>query len=282
MLKLGMHVDNWRHLDVSYEVPCQFAADHDMEYVEFGTIDGDYFIQALGYSPHIPLHSDPLELKAYLDGLGLKVSQLDAAYPMSSPLGQSRGVPYTIRAIQFAHALGCPCVDTTDGGKKPAGYTDKEVMALIKQYYRIVLEWAARYDMIINVEPHGPYTTNPDTMEEILSMFDSPLLRMNLDTGNTFIAGRDPVAFVKRFRDKIAHCHIKDVSADLAAAVRGGQTGIACSVVAIGEGVNADNIAGCIEILKDAHWDGVLSIECEAAPGKMEQSLTWLRKEIAR
>lgn len=282
MLKLGMHVDNWRHLDVSYEVPCQFAADHDMEYVEFGTIDGDYFIQALGYSPHIPLHSDPLELKAYLDGLGLKVSQLDAAYPMSSPLGQSRGVPYTIRAIQFAHALGCPCVDTTDGGKKPAGYTDKEVMALIKQYYRIVLEWAARYDMIINVEPHGPYTTNPDTMEEILTMFDSPLLRMNLDTGNTFIAGRDPVAYVKRFRDKITHCHIKDVSADLAAAVRGGQTGIACSVVAIGEGVNADNIAGCIELLKDNHWDGVLSIECEAAPGKMEQSLTWLRKEIAR
>ena len=282
MLKLGMHVDNWRHLDVSYEVPCQFAADHDMEYVEFGTIDGDYFIQALGYSPHIPLHSDPLELKAYLDGLGLRVSQLDAAYPMSSPLGQSRGVPYTIRAIQFAHALGCPCVDTTDGGKKPAGYTDKEVMALIKQYYRIVLEWAARYDMIINVEPHGPYTTNPDTMEQILTMFDSPLLRMNLDTGNTFIAGRDPVAFVKRFRDKIAHCHIKDVSADLAAAVRGGQTGIACSVVAIGEGVNAENIAGCIELLKDANWDGVLSIECEAAPGKMEQSLTWLRKEIAR
>ena len=65
-MKLGMHVDNWRHCDVSYEVPCQFAKDNDMEYVEFGTIDGDYFIQALGYNPHIPLHSDPLKLKAYL------------------------------------------------------------------------------------------------------------------------------------------------------------------------------------------------------------------------
>ena len=40
MLKLGMHVDNWRHSDVSYEVPCQFAKDHEMEYIEFGTIDG--------------------------------------------------------------------------------------------------------------------------------------------------------------------------------------------------------------------------------------------------
>lgn len=282
MLKLGMHVDNWRHQDVSYEVPCRFAHDHKLEYIEFGTIDGDYFVQALGYNPHIPLHSDPLKLKSYLASMGLKVSQLDAAYPMSSPEGQFRGIPYTLRTIQFAKALGCPCVDTTDGGRKPQGYTDKEVMALMKQYYRVVLEWAERYEMIINVEPHGPYTTNPDTMEQILNFFDSPYLRMNLDTGNTFIAGQDPVKFLRRFRHKVSHCHIKDVSKELAEAVRGGMTGIATSVVAIGEGVNADNIAGCIELLKETKWDGVLSIESEAAPGKIEQSVEWLRKEITR
>ena len=282
MLKLGMHVDNWRHFDVTYEVPCQFAKDHNMEYVEFGTIDGDYFVQALGYNPHIPLHSDPMKLKQYLDSMGLKVSQLDAAYPMSCPEGQYRGIGYTIRTIQFAKALGCPCVDTTDGGKKPEGYTDDEVMALMKQYYRVVLEWAESHDIIINVEPHGPYTTNPDTMEQILNFFDSPYLRLNLDTGNTFIAGQDPVAFLRRFRDKVSHCHIKDVSEELARAVRGGLTGIPTSVVSIGEGVNADNIAGCIELLKKINWDGVLSIESEAAPGKIEQSLEWLRKEIAR
>ncbi len=282
MLKLGMHVDNWRHFDVSYQVPCQFAKDHGLDHVEFGTIDGDYFIQALGYSPHIPLHSDPLLLKRYLDSLGLKMSQLDAAYPMSFPEGQYRGIGYTLRAIQFAKAVGCPCVDTTDGARKPAGYTDDEVMALMKQYYRVVLEWAERYEIIINVEPHGPYTTNPDTMERILSFFDSPYLRLNLDTGNTFIAGQDPVKFLKRFRHKLSHCHIKDVSEALARAARGQETGIASSVVAIGEGVNAENIAGCIEVLKKARWDGVLSIESEAAPGKIEQSIEWLRKEIAR
>ena len=281
MIKLSMHTDNWRHFDVSYDVPCQFARDHKMEYVEFGTIDGDYFVQALGYNPHIPLHSDPMKLKGYLDSMGLKVSQLDAAYPMSCPEGQYRGIGYTLRTIQFARALGCPRVDTTDGGRKPEGYTDDEVMALMKQYYRVVLEWAARYDIIINVEPHGPYTTNPDTMEQILNFYDSPYLRMNFDTGNVFIAGQDPVAFLRRFRDKVSHCHIKDVSEELARAVRGGQTGIASSVVGIGEGVNADNIAGCIELLKEINWDGVLSIECEAAPGKVEQSLEWLRKQIA-
>jgi sugar phosphate isomerase/epimerase len=51
-------------------------------------------------------------------------------------------------------------------------------------------------------------------------------------------------------------------------------------VVSIGEGVNADNIAGCIELLKEINWDGVLSIECEAAPDKIEQSIEWLRSTI--
>lgn len=282
MLKLGMHVDNWRHLDATYHVPCQFAKDHGMQYIELGSVWGDYFVQALGYNPHVPLHTDPLRLKKYLDSMGLKVSQIDAAYPISTPEGQYRGVPYTIDAIKYAWAIGCPCVDTTDGATKPAGYSDDEVMVLIKQYYRVVLEWAESHQIIINVEPHGPYTTNPDTMERILTMFDSPWLRLNFDTGNTFIAGQDPVAFLNRFRHKVSHLHIKDVSESLAKAVRGEETGISTSVVAIGEGVNADNIAGCIEILKKMNWDGVLSIECEAAPGNIEKSLEWLRKQIAK
>jgi sugar phosphate isomerase/epimerase len=281
MIELGMHVDNWRHSDVTYEVPCEFAKKHGMKYIEFGTIDGDYFIQALGYNPHVCLHSDPLKLKDYLDSMGLKTSQIDAAYPISTPEGQYRGIPYTINAIKFAKALGCPCVDTTDGARKPSGYTDREVMALIKQYYRVVLEWAERYEIIINVEPHGPYTTNPDTMEEILEMYDSPFFRLNLDTGNTFISGNDPVKFLKRFRQKVSHMHIKDVSESLAKAVRGEETGISTSIVSIGEGVNADNIAACIKILKDTKWSGVLSIECEAAPGNVEKSLEWLRAQIA-
>lgn len=282
MVELGMHVDNWRHLDQTYRTPCEFARDHDIDYVEFGSIHGDYFIQGLGYNPHIPLHIDPIRLKWYLDSMGLKVSQIDAAYPMSGPDGQYRGIAYTIDTIKFARALGCPCVDTTDGATKPAGYSDDEVMVLIRQYYRVVLEWAESHEIIINVEPHGPYTNNMDTMARILDMFDSPWLRMNFDTGNTFIAGNDPVEYLRRFLPKVTHIHIKDVCEALAKAVRGEETGIASSVVAIGEGVNADNIAGCIELLKKSGWSGVLSIEANAAPGVMERSVEWLRGQIGR
>jgi inosose dehydratase len=282
MIELGMHVDNWRHQDAPYTVPCEFARKNGMKYIEFGSVCGDYFVQALGYNPHVPLHTDPLRLKKYLDGMGLKMSQLDAAYPVSLPEGLYRGIPYTIEAIRFAWAVGAKCVDTTDGATKPKGLSDDEVFGLMKHYYTIVLQWAESHNIIINVEPHGPYTNNGDFMERLFTAFDTPLLRMNFDTGNCFIAGNDPVAYLKRFRHKVSHCHIKDVSESLAKACRGEETGISTSVVAIGEGVNADNISGCIELLKSMKWDGVLSIECEAAPGKVEQSLEWLRKQIAK
>lgn len=283
MIELSMHVDNWRHQDSPLSVPCEFARKHGMKYVELGSVNGDYFVQSLGYNPHVPLHTDPLRLKKYIESMGLKVSQIDAAYPMSGPDGQFRGIPYTIEAIKFAWALGCPRVDTTDGATKPAGYSDDEIKMLVKQYYRVVLEWAESHETIINVEPHGPFTTNPDCMEWLFETFDdSPWLRMNFDTGNTFISGQDPVKFIERFKHKVSHCHIKDVSESLAKACRGEETGISTSVVAIGEGVNADNIAGCIEVLKSIKWDGILSIECEAAPGNVEKSLEWLRKQISR
>jgi sugar phosphate isomerase/epimerase len=115
-------------------------------------------------------------------------------------------------------------------------------------------------------------------LEEMLAFCDSPYLRMNMDTGNSFIAGQDPVAFAGRFRPKIAHVHVKDVSESLAAVARGGQTGIAVSHCSVGEGVNSANIRRVLECLRDGGYQGTLSIECEGAGGPMiEKSLAWLR-----
>ena len=135
---------------------------------------------------------------------------------------------------------------------------------------------------MVNIEVHGYFTTNPDRLAEMLDFCDSPWLGLNLDTGNSFIAGQEPVAFCGRFIDRIRHVHVKDVSASLAAAVRGGQTGIAVSHCAIGEGVNAGNIRRCLELLRDAGFAGTLSMECEGQGGPLiEKSLAWLRTTMA-
>ena len=63
----------------------------------------------------------------------------------------------------------------------------------------------------------------------MLAFVDSPYLRMNMDTGNTFIAGQDPRRFSHRFHRQGEPRPIKDVSESLAAAARGELTGIAVS-----------------------------------------------------
>jgi len=173
-------------------------------------------------------------------------------------------------------------VDTTDDRKRPEGMTDREGLGHLRRIYKQIMPVAEAHGIIINIEPHGYFTTNPDFMAEMLAFADSPLLRLNMDTGNTFIAGQDPVKFVERFKDKIDHVHIKDVSPTLAAAARGKQTGIATSHCAIGEGVNAENIRRCIKILAENGYNGVLSMECEAQGGPMiERSLSWVRQLLS-
>jgi sugar phosphate isomerase/epimerase len=151
----------------------------------------------------------------------------------------------------------------------------------MKRSYEQIVACAEAYGVIVTIEVHGYFTTNPDRLEQMLAFVDSPNLRLNFDTGNTFIAGRDPVEFCRRFIDRISHVHVKDVSESLAAAARGKDTGIAISHCAIGEGVNADNIRRCLALLRDHGYDGVLSMECEGAGGPLiENSLAWLRRVL--
>lgn len=277
MIHLGMHTDNWRALSGNMDAAVKTAVKYGLSHIEFGVIHGQYFVHGLGYEPSASLQSNPRALKKYLDANGLKVSQIDAAFPMMGPEGSVFGVQYVQQAIRFAAEIGCPIVDTTDGAQKTAGYSDEDVFRITCMNYQQCLAWAEDYGVTVNIETHGPYTNNGDFMERLFKHFDSEYLRMNFDTGNCFIAGNEPLDYLKRFRKYVSHAHIKDVSQDLAAAVRGEDTGIACSEVPIGGGVNSDNIRKCVQFLKESDWSGVLSIECYGADQNIKASIDYLR-----
>ncbi|HPC97059.1 MAG TPA: sugar phosphate isomerase/epimerase [Sedimentisphaerales bacterium] len=280
-MKIGFHTDAFNSAYFSFEKCLAWAQANGVHCIECGLIDGVSWIHGLGYQPHVALYEDPLLLKKKMDAHGVQFSQVDAAFPLSGKEGPLRGVPYVMKSIQWAHLIGCPCVDTTDGMAPPEGLSDAEAMDLMKRSYEQIIEVAEAHRITVNIEPHGYFTTKPDMMARMLAFCDSPYLGMNMDTGNTFIAGQDPVAFLKRFLGRVRHVHIKDVSESLAAAVRGNQTGIAVSQCAIGDGVNADNIRKCLKMLRDHGYQGVLSMECEGQGGPMiEKSLAWVRRTL--
>ena len=281
MIAVGFHTDAFNSSYWSFEQCLGWAQQHDVHFIECGTIDGVSWIHGLGYQPHVALWEDPLLMRRKMERYGVQFSQLDAAFPLSRPEGASLGVEYILHTMRWAHVVGCPRIDTTDDRFAPEGMSERECLDHMRRIYRQVLKTAEAYRLVINIEPHGYFTTKPAFLEEMLAFADSPYLRLNMDTGNTFIAGQDPVVFLGRFLGRVNHVHIKDVSPSLADSARGELTGIAVSHCAIGDGVNAGNIVRCLELLQGAAYDGVLSLECEGQGGPMlERSLDWLRKKL--
>ena len=282
-IKIGFHTGAFNSANFSFEKCLQWAQRNQVHRIECGMIDGVSWIQGLGYFPHVALYEDPVLLRRKMERYGVQFSQIDAAYPLSGKDGPLYGVPYVMKAIAWAAQVGSPRVDTTDGLHAPPGLTDEQAMVLMKRSYQQIIEVAEAHKIVVNIEPHGYFTTRPDFIGRMLEFCDSPYLRMNLDTGNVFIAGQDPVAFLRRFIDAVDHVHVKDISPSVAAASRGKQTGVAASsACVIGAGVNAENIKKCFTLLRDHGYAGVLSMECEGQGGPMiERSLKWLRGTLA-
>ena len=65
------------------------------------------------------------------------------------------------------------------------------------------------------IEPNGELS---DTVEGMTAILDAlgheETVGVNLDTGNSWLGGGDPLAFVKTFGDRIKHMHWKDLGAD--------------------------------------------------------------------
>jgi inosose dehydratase len=277
ILEVGFHTGAFNSAYFSFPRAVEWARSHGVRNIECGFVDGVTWNHGLGYFPHVASWEDPREVREMLDGAGVSLSQIDAAFPISGLTGPTVGVPYVLNTIRWAALAGCPMVDTTDGLHKPQGLSDPEAMDQMKRSYAQIVEAAERYNIVVTIETHGYFTSNIDRMGAMLDFVDSPNLQMTFDTGNVFISGNDPVEFLSAHVSRVGHVHFKDVAPKLAGDARGKQTGIGMSHVAVGEGVNADNIRGCLSILKKNRFSGAVSLECEARGGPvLERSVRWL------
>ena len=148
----------------------------------------------------------------------------------------------------------------TDEGPKPAWTSEEEDHVLMRYVLREAAAVAEPRGILIGLEPHQQYSKHPDGLDRIWQLVDSPAIGINFDTGNSYLCGHDPLAWLERVMDRLVHLHAKDISIEQSGAERGKVTGTAVGC-ACGDGVI--DWKRVIELVREkAPRDIVFSVEC--------------------
>jgi inosose dehydratase len=111
---------------------------------------------------------------------------------------------------------------------------------------------------------HPHVGTMVETRAEVHRVLAGSSIALCLDTGHLLIGGTDPLELAKAVPDRIAHAHLKDVDALLAAKVRSGELTYTDAVWAgmyTPLGTGDVDIAGIVSLLRDNGFDGWFVLE---------------------
>ena len=216
------------------------------------THSGAAMMERSGLIPSVSLDANPFDVKRIFDGFGVRILSVCAHAPLLEPSSPARfGTPEIMKAVRFAAAIGVRDVITTEF------YVQSEWSRRLSWEQRITIAAEKLYEpcrlagdcgVKICLEPHGPVTCSAEGLRGIMAMLgDLESVGINLDTGNAWLGGADPVEMAKLFKDRIYHIHWKDLGAEFEER-RGRVFGAGFSDIELGTGVI--DIAGVIEVLR--------------------------------
>ena len=270
---LGVNMEFVRHEDRSFEWGVEKAAQLGYEYVEPMVHLGRELLSEAGDFHSVSMLDDPYRIRRACQRAGIRLSALSAHCPLCKP---EISTEYLKQAARFAAECGARVINT-DEGPKPEWTTVEEDHVLMKYALQEAAAVAEPRGILIGLEPHQQYSKTPAGLDRIYGLVQSPSIGINFDTGNSYLAGEDPVIWLQHVRDRLVHLHAKDISVVQSQAERGKVTGtpVGC---ACGEGVV--DWAQVIEVCRGAPRDIVFSVECGTV-AQAESSIKYLKKLLS-
>ncbi len=266
---LGVNLEFVRHADKSFEWGVEKAAALGYEYVEPLVHWGRELFSEAGYYNSVSMLDDPYRVKRACEKAGIKLSGLSSHTPMTKP---EISVEYLKQAIRFAAECGAPVVITDEGPKQP-WTTVEEDFTLMKYTLTEAAKVAEPRGILIGLEPHQQYSQTPDGLDRIAGLVPSKAIGINFDMGNSYLAGQDPLVWLKHVLPRLVHLHAKDISVKQSETERGKVTGTPAGC-ACGEGVV--DWPKTIEVCRGATRDIVFSVECGTIE-QAERSIKYLK-----
>jgi len=265
----GINLEFVRHDDKPFEWGVERAAALGYAYVEPMVHLGRELLSEAGYFHSVSMLDDPYRVRRACERAGVRLSGLSAHTPLTKP---EIGTEYLKQAIRFAAEAGAPVVNTDEGPKQPWTTADEDHV-LMRYTLREAASVAEPRGVLIGLEPHQQYSKHPDGLDRIYRLVDSSAIGINFDTGNSYLCGHDPYAWLERVAGRLVHLHAKDISVEQSDQSRGKVTGtpVGC---ACGDGVI--DWRRVIELCRRAPRDIVLSVECGTVD-QAERSIRHLR-----
>jgi inosose dehydratase len=223
-------------------------------------------LRATELGPDGFLPTDPAELRRALASSGLALVGAFVPLVLHVPSVLGSELARMMRQADLLATAGAPVVVLSAATGSPGYETAREVddnswHALVDGLDAASAGAASR-GVNATLHPHfGTVIERPDEVDRLLERSSIPLC---LDTGHLSVGGADPLAIAVKAAKRVAHVHLKDVSADLSAGVRSGRLGYQ---EAIGMGMYRPlgqgdvDIDGVVSTLERSGYDGWYVLE---------------------
>jgi len=260
----------------------QFAAIREMgiEYADLtDNHNGGMLGVEYGFTASFSLDSHPAKIKTMAQKAGITLTSVCAHANLFDPTSPDvYGTHEIVKAVRLAHLLGVKQVITTEGDPKTTfghNLSRQEKIFSIREKLHSPIEWAEELGIEILLEPHGELSDSVDGMQAILdALGHEQTVGVNLDTGNSWLGGGEPLDFIKAFGPRIKHVHWKDMGSEWIPK-RGTLFGCGMSTIALGDGVI--NIQSIVEALLEIGFDGPTTLEV-AGPDAVKLSAERLQQ----
>jgi inosose dehydratase len=210
------------------------------------------------------LPSDPAALTALLNSYGLRCVGQFAPVVLHNP--DHDPLPDIAASLDAIVACGADVLVLAaatgiDGYDARPSLDESQWATLLANLDRLA-DAAADRGVLAVLHPH--VGTMVETRDEVIRVVDGSAVRLCLDTGHLLIGGTDPLQLAREVPHRIAHAHLKDVDAKLAARVQAAELTYTEAVrrgMYTPLGAGDVDIAGIVTALRSNGFDGWFVME---------------------
>ncbi|MGG2198510.1 myo-inosose-2 dehydratase [Paenibacillus validus] len=285
--KLGIHPINWVGEDVK-----EHGADTTYEQI----LDEIAALGLTGTEMGRKYPTDPEVLKAELSRRGIRLVSQWKSVLFSDPSYRESELQAYRKHVEFLKEMGSQVISTCEIGgslhfdprRTP---NEKEVLRLDEAGWQSLAEGlnaagaiAREYGLKLTYHHHGgTVVEQPEEIDRLMELTDPELVYLLFDTGHAYYGGADPLEVLRKYYDRIAYIHLKDIRQEVLDQARAEQADF---VTCIRKGVFTVPGDGCLDFtpifreLLSRGYDGWAMLEGEQDP-VVHPAYEYAKKAIA-